>query len=70
MSTLIANDSSYEIKKKDMPQLLVESMTHLIRYNNNIQCINLDNTGLNEKVLVGLVPGVRHAKSLLCLHLG
>ena len=41
----------------------------LIRFNKQIQSIILDNTGLNSQVIAGLVPALRHAKSLLCLHL-
>ena len=41
----------------------------LIRYSRRIQSIILSNTGLNSQVLVGLVQPLRHAKSLLCLHL-
>jgi len=29
----------------------------------------MDNTGLNSAILVGFIPYLRHAKSLLCFHL-
>ena len=57
------------VQPSDIPQLLLESISQLIRYNQNIQSIILDNTGLNSYVLYGLVPALRHAKSLLCIHL-
>ena len=49
--------------------MVIESIGRLILYNLNIQCVNLDNTGLNSKVLAGFIPYLRHAKSLLCFHL-
>ena len=52
-----------------MPRLVVESLGNLVRCSKNIRSINLENTGLNAYVLCHLVPYVRHAKSLLCLHL-
>lgn len=52
-----------------MPKLVIESIGRILRCNKNIQCINLDNTGLNAFVLCHLVPYLRHAKSLLCFHL-
>ena len=52
-----------------MPRLVIEAIGRLIRHNKNIQCINLDNTGLNGEVLANLVPYIRHSKSLLCFHL-
>ena len=58
-----------KIKASEVPQLVIESFNNLIRHNRNIQGINLDSTGLTSKVLVGFVPGLRHAKSLLCFHL-
>ena len=57
------------IKMKEIPQLVIESICNLVRYNLSIQSINLDATGLPTHVLVGFVPGLRHAKSLLCFHL-
>ena len=57
------------VTRDDMPQLVINCIGRLIIYNLNIQCVNLDNTGLNSRVLAGLVPYVRHAKSLLCFHL-
>ena len=41
----------------------------LIRFNKQIQSVILDNTGLNSQVMAGIVPALRHAKSLLCLHM-
>ena len=69
LPTLIHSESFDGFKVKQMPKLVVESIGRLIRYNKNIQCIGLDNTGLNAFVLCHLVPYVRHAKSLLCLHM-
>ena len=54
---------------KEMPDLLIECLGKMIRYNTNLQSLNLDNTGLNSHVLVGFVPFLRHSKSLLCFHL-
>lgn len=51
------------------PMQVVLHLGQLIRYNKDLQSINLSNTGLNAQVLAGLVPSLRHAKSLLCLHL-
>ena len=48
---------------------MIECFNNMIRYNHNIQVINLDSTGLTSQVLVGFVPGLRHAKSLICFHL-
>ena len=53
----------------NMPGLLVESISRILRYNQNIQCINLESTGLTSQVLVDFVPALRHAKSLICFHL-
>ena len=58
------------LKLADMPTLIIEAIGRMIRYNKNIQCINLENTGLNSNVLAGFVPALRHSKSLLCFHLG
>lgn len=52
-----------------MPELVVECIGNVIRYNRNLQSINLDATGLNSAVLAGFVPALRHAKSLICFHL-
>jgi hypothetical protein len=53
----------------DLSGLLVESFTSLIRHSNSIKSINLNATGLSSQILIDLVPGMRHAKSLLCFHL-
>ena len=58
------------LKVNDMPQLLIESIGRIVRFNYNLQSINLENTGLNSQVLVGFLPALRHSKSLLCFHLG
>ena len=47
----------------------IYSFGQLIRFNKQIQTVILDNTGLNSQVMAGLVPSLRHAKSLLCLHM-
>ena len=67
--TLIHVESLADLPVKDMPKLVLESIGRMIRHNKNIQCINLDNTGLNPFVLAHLVPYIRHSKSLLCFHL-
>lgn len=41
----------------------------LIRYNRRIQSLQLNNCGLNSQILCGFIPALRHARSLLCLHL-
>ena len=51
------------------PDLVVNSLSRLIRYNKMIQSIILNNCGLNTQVMAGIVPSIRHAKSLLCLHM-
>jgi len=66
---LIQRESLADIKPSQMPQLVVESLGNMIRYNKNIQSINVECTGLNSFVLMHLVPYLRHAKSLLCFHL-
>ena len=53
----------------DHPKVVIHSLNQLIRFNTRLQSVNLSNTGLNAQVLVGLVSSLRHAKSLLCLHL-
>ena len=65
----IHRESLDKIKANEIPQLVIESFNNLIRYNRNIQGINLDSTGLTVHVLAGFVPGLRHAKSLICFHL-
>ena len=55
---------------RDMPALLVEAIGRFIRYNKNVMCVNLQNTGLNSNVLASFLPALRHSKSLLCFHLG
>ena len=37
-----------DIKADEIPQLVIESFNNLIRYNTNIQGINLDSTGLTS----------------------
>ena len=51
------------------PEYVIKCLNNMIRYNKKIQTVNLNNCGLNGQVLVGLVQSLRHAKSLLCLHL-
>ena len=58
-----------EEEKGDLPKLVIYSLNKLIRYNRRLQSLDLSNCGLNGQVLVGLVQSLRHAKSLLCLHL-
>ena len=58
-----------KLKVNEMPNLIIECIGSMIRYNTNLQCINLDGCGLNSKVLAGFVPFLRHSKSLLCFHL-
>ena len=53
----------------DHPMQFIYSFSKLIRFNKQIQSIILDNAGLNSQVIAGLVPSLRHAKSLLCLHM-
>ena len=48
---------------------MCNSLGKFIRFNTRIQTIILNNSALNSQLLVGLVPYLRHAKSLLCLHL-
>ena len=42
----------------------------MIRQNTKLVHLNLQNTGLNQPVLIDLVRAVKRAKSLLGLHLG
>jgi hypothetical protein len=42
----------------------------MIRQNTKLIHLNLQNTGLNQQILVDLVRAVKRAKSLLGLHLG
>ena len=53
----------------DHPTLVSNSLGKLIRFNKRIQTIILNNTGLNSQVITNLVPFLRHAKSLICLHM-
>ena len=70
LTNLYLYDESLDyITEKQIPQLIIECFSNMIRHNNNIKCINLDSTGLSSRVLVGFVPAMRHAKSLLCFHL-
>lgn len=49
--------------------LIVYGLGELIRHNRIIQSVNLNNCGLNAKILMGLMPAIKHARSLLCLHM-
>ena len=70
LTNIYMNKESLDfISSKEMPQLIIECFSNFIRHNINLQCINLDATGLCSKVLAGFVPALRHAKSLLCFHL-
>ena len=50
-------------------EYVIQCLNKFIRYNNKLQTLNLSNTGLNGQVLAGITQGLRHAKSLLCIHL-
>ena len=51
------------------PEYVIRCLNEFIRYNRNLQSLNLSNNGLNSQVLVGITQSLRHAKGLLCLHL-
>ena len=53
----------------DMPMKVISCLGRFIRYNKNLQSLILNNCGLNSQVMVGFVSYLRHAKSLLCLHM-
>ena len=44
----ISRETLDDIKADEIPQLVIESFNNLIRYNCNIQGINLDSTGLTS----------------------
>ena len=54
----------------DHQNLVSAALSQLIRYNTNLQHLDLRNTGLSEKVITGLVTALRHSKSLLSFHMG
>lgn len=58
-----------EIKVVTQPEYVINCLNKFIRFNRNLQSVNLSNTGLNSQVLVGITQSLRHAKGLLCLHL-
>ena len=51
-------------------ELLAARFSKLIRYNTQIQHIDLTNTGLSEMFLFNVVPALRRAKSLISFHVG
>ena len=51
------------------PEFVISCFNKFIRYNKNLQSLNLSNVGLNSQVLVGITQSLRHSKGLLCLHL-
>lgn len=54
----------------DIPKHFIDTFSKLIRYSRSLQTLSVNNCGLSAQVLVGLVPALRHAKSLICLHVG
>ena len=52
------------------PELVIASLSQIIRYNKNLMHLDLENTGLSEYVITKLVYPLRHSKSLLSFHLG
>ena len=44
----INRESLDDMKAHEIPQLAIECFNNLIRYNKNIQTINLDSTGLTS----------------------
>ena len=64
-----------ENMKKTVPKAndhvgnMIFNFGRFIRYNTRLQTIRLNSAGLNSQFIAGLVPWLRHAKSLLCLHM-
>jgi len=51
-------------------EILANRFSYMIRYNVNLQHLNLTNTGLSEMFLFSMLPALRRAKSLLSFHMG
>ena len=51
-------------------ELVLEALSRFIRQNTVLQHLDVMNTGLSERVIIGLVRPLRHAKSLLSAHIG
>lgn len=48
---------------------LSQKISNLIRHNDKLQHLDLSNTGLNEQVMIDLVPSLKRAKGLVSIHL-
>ena len=68
----VRNDKFFDRADREMThaEILANRFSHLIRFNQSMQHINLINTGLNEIFLFQMLPALRRAKGLLSFHVG
>ena len=51
-------------------EIMASRFSDLIRFNKNMQHIDLTNTGISEVFLFNMLPALRRAKGLLAFHIG
>lgn len=62
-------EQSKALENETYTEFVARSLGEFIRYNRQLEHLDLSNTCLNEQVFISLVPYIKRAKSILGLHL-